>query len=102
MGPPLGPILADIFISKLENGPLKDAINELEFYCRYMDDTFLIMRNEKEAKNILDKFNEVHPTINFTIKKEKYSSVQFLDVLMTRKENGTIRGSVCRKPSSTA
>ncbi|CAH8868003.1 unnamed protein product [Trichobilharzia szidati] len=101
MGSPLGPILADIFLAKLENGPLKDVINELEFYCRYMDDTFLIMKNEKEAKNILDKFNEVHPAINFTIEKEKDSSISFLDVLMTRKEDGKIRRSVYRKPTST-
>ncbi|CAH8864025.1 unnamed protein product [Trichobilharzia szidati] len=67
-----------------------------------MGDNFLIMKNEKEAKDILDKFNEVHPAINFTIEKEKESSISFLDVLMTRKEDSTIRRrSVYRKPTST-
>ncbi|CAH8861667.1 unnamed protein product [Trichobilharzia szidati] len=102
MGSPLGPILADIFLAKLENGPLKDVMDELEFYCRYMDDTFLIKKNEKEAKKILNKFNDVHPGINLTIEKENDSSISFLDVLMARKEDGTIRRSVYRRNTSTS
>ncbi|CAH8824181.1 unnamed protein product [Trichobilharzia szidati] len=89
-GSPLGTILADIFFAKLENGPLKDAINELEFYCWYMDDTFLIMKNEKEAKNFLHNINEVHLAINF-INEKKIYSISFLDVLVIRKEDGAVR-----------
>nr|CAH8875600.1 unnamed protein product [Trichobilharzia regenti] len=59
------------------------------------------MKNEKEAKNILDKFNEVHHAINFTIEEEKDSSISFLDDIMTSKEVGAIRRSVYRKPTST-
>ena len=42
MGSPLGPILADIFVSKLENSILQTKINELPFYNRYVDDIFII------------------------------------------------------------
>ncbi|VDQ01531.1 unnamed protein product [Trichobilharzia regenti] len=41
MGFPSGPILADFYLAKLENGPLKGVINDLDFCCPYMDDTFL-------------------------------------------------------------
>ncbi|VDP99114.1 unnamed protein product [Trichobilharzia regenti] len=42
MGSPLGPIFANIFLTKLENSPLKDEIAKMEMYCRYMDDTFVV------------------------------------------------------------
>nr|CAH8870068.1 unnamed protein product [Trichobilharzia regenti] len=101
MGSPLGPILADFFLAKLENGPLKGVINDMDFYCRYMDDTFVVMKDENDAMNILDKFNDAHSAINFTIEKESNDSISFLDVFMVRREDGTLRRSVYRKPTTT-
>ena len=43
MGSPLGPILADIFMSKLENTILEDKIGQLTAYSRYVDDTFCVV-----------------------------------------------------------
>ena len=48
MGSPLGPILANIFMSNLEkHGKLSAIINKTLFYKRYVDDTF-----EKQNKQI--------------------------------------------------
>ncbi|VDP84136.1 unnamed protein product [Echinostoma caproni] len=43
MGSPLGPLLADIFVAKLENQELQDTIEGLPFYCRYADDIFILV-----------------------------------------------------------
>uniref|UniRef100_A0AA85J392 Reverse transcriptase domain-containing protein n=1 Tax=Trichobilharzia regenti TaxID=157069 RepID=A0AA85J392_TRIRE len=43
MGSPLGPILADFFLAKIENGPLKKVIEKADSYFRYVDDTFIIL-----------------------------------------------------------
>ncbi|VDP50641.1 unnamed protein product [Schistosoma margrebowiei] len=54
MGSPLSPIHAHFFLAKLENGPIKEVINKLDFYCRYIDDTFIItdqnIRKEQLAR----------------------------------------------------
>lgn len=39
MGSPLGPLLADFFMSKLENTRLKKMIDTFRFYTRCVDDT---------------------------------------------------------------
>lgn len=40
---PLGPILADLFMSKLENGVLTGQIEKLNTHYRYIDDTFILV-----------------------------------------------------------
>lgn len=42
MGSHLGPILADHFLTKLENGPLNETIKKLDLYCCYIEDTFIV------------------------------------------------------------
>lgn len=43
MGLPLGSLLADILLAGVENGPLEDIVNHLTPYCRYIDDTFIVL-----------------------------------------------------------
>ncbi|CAH8480422.1 unnamed protein product [Heterobilharzia americana] len=43
MASPLGSIFTDMFLVKLENGPLKDQNVNMELYCQYMDNTFLVL-----------------------------------------------------------
>ncbi|CAH8503779.1 unnamed protein product [Schistosoma intercalatum] len=66
MGSPLGPLLANIFLAKPENGPLKSTITHLPTYYRYIDDTFIVLEKENDKHNLLNIFNNVHPSINFT------------------------------------
>ena len=49
MGSPLGPTLANIFMSVLEKGYLNNCPFEFKsvFYRRYVDDTFLLATLEK-------------------------------------------------------
>lgn len=102
MGSPLGPILADFFLAKLENGPLKDVINKLDFYCRYVDDTFIIVDQDIGKVELLEQLNNKHQAIKFTCEEEIDNKLNFLDVLLIKKANGSISRSVFRKSSSSS
>ena len=52
MGSPLGPLLADCFMSKLENGILSETVQCFHFYCRYIDNTFIICDSKIRMKLI--------------------------------------------------
>ncbi|XP_064107906.1 uncharacterized protein LOC135216468 [Macrobrachium nipponense] len=69
MGSPLGPVLANIFMCELEerlldNCPL--AYHPL-FYCRYVDDAFILFKDKYRADLFLHNANLAHPNIKFTI-----------------------------------
>ncbi|CAH8470476.1 unnamed protein product [Schistosoma mattheei] len=97
MGSPLGPILAGIFLSKLENGPLAQEIDKFSFYCRYMDDTFILCNNQTDFLKTFDRFNTVHPSIKFTWEKENEGRIAFIDVLLTRKKDGSLERNINRE-----
>ena len=82
------------------------AINEKEwlsqcdcapnFYRRYVDDIFCLVKNETEANNFLTYLNSKHPNIKFTIEYERDKKLPFLDILISSK-NGSLETSVFRK-----
>ncbi|BHF84229.1 hypothetical protein SprV_0902738000 [Sparganum proliferum] len=49
MGSPLGPLLADVFIGKLERFQLSYQIEKLKHYGRYVDDIFAIATADTDA-----------------------------------------------------
>ena len=97
MGSPLGPLLADIFMTKLERGPLRCHIETLSHYYRYVDDIFCTAETDKDLDYLLEHFNSAHPAVKFTLEKESNDQLAFLDVLLSRREDGTIRRAVYRK-----
>ena len=97
MGSPLGPTLADIFMSKLESGPLNGTISKFDVYLRYMDDTFIICDKQYRADELLDSFNRCHYAVKFTMEREQNDCLSFLDVHLRRTETGVIRRKVFRK-----
>jgi hypothetical protein len=80
MGSPLGPVLADLFMAKLENTVLADEISKCEFYVRYVDDTFVICDATTDHESILNGFNTAHENITFTYELERDNQLSFLDV----------------------
>ena len=101
MGSPLGPILADIFMAKLENHNLKEVIGELKFYKRYVDDIFAITDPKHSLQDLLKKFNGAHSSIAFTTEGEADDTMNFLDVKLVRKPDGTLSRAVYHKPTWT-
>jgi hypothetical protein len=98
MGNPLSCFIANIFMSKLE---LKmKSLNIIPRYWRRYVDDVLVITNQKEIPNLLNQINEQHPSIKFTIEREKDNCLPFLDLLLKRKEN-SIEIGIYRKPTNT-
>ena len=77
MGSPLGPLLANVFMSSLEEkleleGKLPD------YYPRYVDDTLTIVPNITAATDFLNTLNHAHPSVSFTMEIKKDGMLPFL------------------------
>ena len=71
MGSPIAPMLADIFISKLEEKLYRFTINKPRIWYRYVDDILCIFNNRQNLTDFLSRINKWHPNIHFTIEREK-------------------------------
>nr|VZI00012.1 unnamed protein product [Spirometra erinaceieuropaei] len=98
MGSPLSGFIAEAVLQKLET--LVFATHRPIFWARYVDDTFVILKREmvSEFHTIL---NSVFPDIQFTREAEVNNQLAFLDVLVHRKTNGSLRTTVYRKATNT-
>lgn len=83
MRPPLGPLLANIFMSTLEDHLLPTLGDYLIHWKRNVDDTNPCI-NPNKWDIIIKALNAYHPKIQFTNKLEKEDKISFLDVFITR------------------
>ena len=102
MGSPLAPILADLFVTTLEE---KHIISNPKFkiktWIRYVDDVFVVVEGPNEhIMYIMDSTNSLHKNIKFTLELEKNNSLSFLDVHIQKVDNKFLT-SVCRKNTNT-
>jgi len=68
---------------------------------RYVDDILLVFySNHTNIQTILDDFNAVHPSLNFTAEMETNSTINYLDVTIHKTPTGW-RTSIYRKPTFT-
>ncbi|VDP86129.1 unnamed protein product [Schistosoma mattheei] len=75
MGSPLSPLLADIFLAKVENRPLKSTVSQLPTIYRYIDDTSTVLEKEYDKGNLRNIFINVHSSINFKSEDEQKNSI---------------------------
>ena len=103
MGSPLGPILANIFMGFLEEryfGDTNDTNIKPLMYHRYVDDCFVLFKNKDDCARMFKDFNELHPSISFTMEPEENNRLPFLDVLVHRVDEQFVT-SVYRKRTFT-
>ena len=85
MGNPLAPIIADLWMQKMEQKLNKFSANRPIIWMRYVDDVFCLFAIPKTK--ILDfhsRINKWHKNLHFTVEFENDNSIAFLDVLVTR------------------
>lgn len=70
MDSPLGFILADFSLAKLQNGPLKEVIAKLDFYRRYTYGAFIIVDQNIGKEELLELFDNKHSAIRFMCEEE--------------------------------
>ncbi|XP_052806817.1 uncharacterized protein LOC128236035 [Mya arenaria] len=104
MGSPVSPIVANLYMEFLE----REAIATAPVTCkptlwkRYVDD-ILEKIQRGQLQNLTDHLNTVDVTnnIKFTHEEESNGAIPFLDTLITRKEDGSIKLLVYRKKTHT-
>ena len=90
IGLPLGPILANIFVSYLEYKFFLRSKAPL-VYHRYVDDTFVIFENKIESAGFLKCLKSLHKNLKFTKEEEEIkNSLNFLDVCIQRSVDSII------------
>ncbi|XP_072028516.1 uncharacterized protein [Amphiura filiformis] len=69
---------------------------------RYVDDVLEIVKSD-QVDNLTDHLNSTDPTdsIKFTYEKEHDGKIPFLDTLIVRKSNGSVKLLIYRKASHT-
>ena len=104
MGSPVSPIVANLFLEDLEQRAMSTAPASCKprLWKRYVDDILEIVKKDG-VDELTSHLNAADPTgsIKFTYELEKDGSIPFLDVLLTRRSNGSIRFTVYRKPTHT-
>ena len=100
MGSPLGPVLANIFMVHLEEQMIPRLSNEVSSWFRYVDDTFTFIKEDK-IEVVQQALNSFHKDISFTYEIEENHKISFLDVMVSRKSDGSFDTEVYRKKTDT-
>ena len=81
LGSPLGPVLADIIMIKLESTIVKELVNKslVKLYMRYVDDTLLLVK-DKDINCIHKRLNSFGKNIKFTVDTFPDGNVYFSDI----------------------
>ena len=87
MGSSLGPVLANIWMSHLEETYIFGNEFFPSFYCRYVDDTFCIFRNPAHISKFHDHLNSLSPSTKFDIEMELDGKLAFLDTVVGKDSN---------------
>jgi len=70
-------------------------------YYRYVDDTFVVLDNERECDLFLEQLNSLHPFLQFTFEKECNQSLPFIEVMVEKSPSKFVT-SVYKKPTFMA
>ena len=100
MNSPLGINLANAFLCFHEQVWFNDCPEDFKpvHYRRYVDDIFLLFRSPEHLEKFTNYLHTKHENIKFTYEKESNNLLPFLDILMSRLENG-FKTSVYHKPT---
>jgi hypothetical protein len=103
MGAPSSSILSEVFLQYLESTQIIDVLtnNNIRGYFRYVDDILIIYNDDiTDIDKVHGEFNNLAPTIKFSIEKEHNNKIDFLDITIN-KETEKFKYSIFRKPTTT-
>jgi hypothetical protein len=102
MGSTLGLILADIFMSNLENKLNRFSKNKPKICYRYADDIFCIFNSQQNITDVLERINRWHTNISFTKQNEGNNQIAFLNVLIIKNPTDSkFETTIYKKPTNT-
>lgn len=99
-GSPLTPVVANFYMEHFEQTATSTATHKPTRWYRYVDNTFVVWPHGKRVLQEFQKhLNGIHENIKFTMKTKENGALSFLDVLVTRRLDGTLGHTVYRKPT---
>jgi hypothetical protein len=103
MGSPSSSILAEVYLQNLECKQIFKILtdNNIIGYFRYMEDILIIYNtNHTDINKAHTAFNNLTPTIKFTMEHENNNKINFLDITIS-KETDNFSVNIYRKPITT-
>ena len=102
MGSPLSLVVANLFMEDFESKALASSRLLHKMWKRFVDDTCVIWSHGKEELELFFlHLNNQFSSIKFTMEFECNGSFPFLDVLLSRNEDGSFSHQVFRKKTHT-
>ena len=100
MGSPLGPAMANVFLSFYEIQFLEQCPEEFKpvFYRRYVDGIFVLFESAEHLSKFRNYFNTCDSNMSCSFEQEKNGKLSFLDIEISR-EKGKFVTTVYRKPT---
>ncbi|GJQ80733.1 hypothetical protein Trydic_g9328 [Trypoxylus dichotomus] len=100
MGSPLSPVLSNIYMEEFERIAMYSYELKPKMCVRYVDDTFVIWAHgEEEINGFLQHLNGLEESIKLIMEFEVDNRIPFLDVLVHKQSDGTLRTTVYKKPA---
>ena len=103
MGSPISGLIAEIFLQYNENKHIKQILDtkHIAFYTRYVDDILVIYDSTRlSPQDIHTYINGIPQNIKLKATPEENSSIDFLDLTITRNHN-QLQIDIYRKPTNT-
>ena len=94
MESPLGPVIAEIFMVKLERTLLPRLTEYMTLWKRYVDNTIAKIKLAS-TDHVLMILNTFHKNIKFKYELEINKKISFFDVLLIR-ENDSLKTTIYR------
>ena len=101
MGSPLGPMFANFYMANLEKKVFEELSLNLKppVYCRYVDDIFIIIDDNKKL-NTIKQYFESNSVLKFTYEIQQANTLAFLDVKISNADD-QIKTQVHTKPTDS-
>ena len=98
MGSPLGPSLANAFLSYHETNWLNSCPQGYKpvFYRRYVDDIFVLFKSNDHLKYFQELLNSRHINMSFSMQTERQNEFSFLDIEVIREQGKFSTTSYCK------
>jgi hypothetical protein len=94
MGAPNSSIFSEIYLQYLENIKILDILlkHRIIGYVRYVDDILIVYKNEiTNIHDVFNLFNNITPSMKFTLGKENDNKIKFLYITISKEENNIIQ-----------
>ena len=100
MGSPLGPSLANTFLSYYKKNWLNSCPRGFKpvYYRRYVDHIFVFFKSNDHLKYVQKFLNSCHINMPFSMETERQNKFSFLDIEVIR-EQGKFSTTIYYKPT---